>query len=300
MSLAVGTVVVDTGPNVLTKTWYNRAGAASDVGTVTIGVLDGNGATVVAAGTGTTNNGDGTYSYSLGIQTALTVLVLTWTGGSQSQVDHVDVVGGHLFTEAAARAFDRSAMTSATTYPDADIAAERARITDLLEGWTGRSWIRRYVRLETKGGGTRHLWLGPGSARLSDGRSLSRPGRGLDTMSVISASLNGSALTLGNIVVDNGRLWRTDGFWTYPTTSSPVNVVVEMEYGSPGVMGVDRIGLLLLRDHLVASNISDRARSFSDELGTMQFVTPGLAHAVSNIPEVNEWVAANSATVPVF
>jgi hypothetical protein len=293
-------ILVDTGPTTLTKTWY-LDGTATDVGAVTVGIVDGNGTSVVTSGTATTNNNDGTYDYALAVQADTTVLVATWTASSESQVDYIEVVGGSLFTEAAARAFDNAAMTSATTYTDAIIAAERERITDLLESWTGRSWIRRYARIEARGTGHRELWLNTGSSRLSDGTPLIRNGRGFDTVKVLSATVSGTAATVANITVGNGRLWRTDGYWTTPTVSNPMNVVVEFEYGvaSPQAMGADRIGLLLLRDRLVASNIDERASSFSDELGRYDLVTAGVRRAVSNIPEVNLWVMKNSVRVPV-
>ncbi len=89
-------------------------------------------------------------------------------------------------------------------------------------------------------------------------------------------------------------LWRTDTTWTRATTSDPLNVVVEFTYGvEPGTNGSDRIGMVLLRDRLVPSNISDRASSFSDELGTYRFVTAGFGSNVTSIPEVNAWVQAN-------
>jgi hypothetical protein len=293
------TILRDTGPTTLTKTWYVN-GTATDVGDITIGIVNGAGTEVVAPLTATTNNADGTYDYNLAVQGDVSVLRATWTAASQSQDDLIEIKGGRLFSEAQARAFDNSALTNASTYPDADIAAERERVTELMEAWTGRSWVPRYCRLEALGHGGRELWLNSGSTRLSDGTPLYRPGRAWDTVKVIAASVNGTAVTVGNIEVGNGRLWRTDGVWTTTSTSSRYNVVVEFEYGLLVPQdGADRIGLLLARDRLVASNIPDRAISWSDELGTTRLATPGVGGAVSNIPEVNEWVRQHSVRIPV-
>ncbi len=81
--------------------------------------------------------------------------------------------------------------------------------------------------------------------------------------------------------------------WTLPTSSSPLTVVVEFVYGLPsGWEGSNRIALLLLRDRIVPTKIEHRATSLSNELGTLQLVTPGRGRALTNIPEVNEWLAA--------
>ena len=294
-------ILVNTGPTTLTKTWYVD-GDATDVGTITIGINDGTGTVVVASGTVVTDNSDGTYEYSLtrDLIPNPTILVTTWTEASaQSQTDHLEVVGGWLFTEAAARAFDSSAMTNATTYPDAVIAADRVRITDLLETWTHRSWVPRYARVELAGNGTRRIAV-KGGVRLSDGTRYTRSGYQHDLNSVLSVTANGSAVSTSNVVIDGSELVRTDTTWPTATTSNPLNVVVEYTYGlPPGAQGSDRIGLLLARDRIVSSNISDRASSFSDELGTYRFTTPGIGRAVSTLPEVNQWVKDNSMMVPV-
>ena len=296
-------LTANAGPYSLTKTWYVD-GTATDVGAVTIGVTDGNGDTVVASSTATTNNADGTYTYSLADQTNVDILKATWTRSDTSAdlVDaRVEIVGGVLFTEAQARAHDSSAMSNTTTFTDAMIADERTRITDDLEQWTGRSWIRRYCRAEFAGTGSRTLYMVDGNPRLADGTRLNRPGRLRDIVQVLSVTVNGTSVSTGNVVVDGDRLIRTDTAWSSPTASNPLNVVVEWEYGvEPSTNGVDRIGLLLLRDRLVASAVPDRALSYSDELGTIRYVQPGgPMNNRTGLPEVNAWVQGNDVRFPV-
>lgn len=286
------------GTTALTHTWYVD-GTATDVGDVTVGITDATGAVVVAAGTATTNNANGTYTYTLADQTAVKLLTVTWTDVSSGddQADTVEVVGGLLFTEAQARSFDSSALTNTTTYTDATIWAEHLRVADLLESWTGRSWIPRYRYAKFEGTGTRELYLN--DVVWSTGGSQGQ-GADKDVQSVISGTINGSAITAANVQIMPYSLFRTDGHWTAPTSTTRQNVVLQYEYGRPHLEdGVDRIALLLLRDRLVASAISDRATSYTDELGTLRFETPGRFGNVSTIPEVNEWVKAHSAKVPL-
>ena len=294
----MNTRVLKNTAALLTMTAY-QDGTATDLGTFTIGIVDATGTTVVAAGTAVTDNSDGTYEYSLAGQTSVGFLTATWTeSGGTVFTTQIEVVGGHLFTEAQARAFDNAALANTTTYTDADIMRARDRITDKLEQWTGRSWIPRYRYGLFSGTGDR--WLGLRDAQKTVGGSGGE-GSGFDPISVISGAIGGTSITTGNVeVFDNGYLYRKDGMWTSGTSTNPLNVAVGYEYGKPNLVdGVDRIALLLLRDEIVSSNISDRTSRFSDELGTYTFVTPGQGRAVSNVPEVNEWVMAHDMRLRV-
>ena len=274
-------------------------GVLTDIGTITIGIVDQVGNTVVAAGTAVTDGGDGTYTYALAAQTSVNQLTVTWTesGGSSFQTFHA-VDGRFLFTTAAARTFDNSALASTSAYPTTTIEAARRRITAKLEQWTGRSWVPTYRYGEFAGTGDR--WLGLRDAQVSRGQSGGE-GSGFDPIQVISGTINGTSITAGNVqVFDNGYLYRKDGLWSSGTSTNPLNVKLGWEYGMDNLVdGVDRIGLLLLRDEIVSSNISDRTSRFSDELGTYTFVTPGQGRAVSNVPEVNEWVMAHDMRLRV-
>lgn len=291
----------------LTLTAYTD-GTATDQGTFTVGIVDANGDTVVSSGTAVTDNSDGTYEYTLAAQTEPNVLTVTWTeSGGTVYATTVEVVGSHLFTEADARAFDAKSngtapLSSASEYTDAKLDAERNRVTDLLEAWTERSYIRRYCRSEFAGDGSRMLLARDGDPRTSTGEPLHRPGRHTDIVTILSATVNGTAVTASNVKVDptNGAFYRTDGSWSTATSTNPRNIVIEYTYGlGYPVDGADQVAMMLLVDRLVPSAISDRAVSFTDELGTVRFETPGRFGNVSTIPEINAWVKAHSMKIPL-
>jgi hypothetical protein len=305
-------LLAGAGPYAITKTWYVD-GTPTDVGDVTIGIVDGNGDEVVASSTATTNNGDGTYTYSLADQPNPDRLKLTWTRVSTGAdlVDRLELVGNWLFSEARARSFAAKAdatsalipLASSTEYPDAVIADERTRIGDDLEFWTGRSWIPRYARLELHGNGSSVLRLHDGVCRTADGYALNRPGRTNDIAQLLSATVNGTALTLTDIEIDpiGGCLINKAGVWTAATVSTPYNVIVEYVYGIPSLIdSVDRIALKILVDRLVPSAYPDRALRIEGEYGTMQLIQPGgPMKNVSRVPEVNDWVMRHDHRVLV-
>ncbi len=285
-------ILEDAGPYTLTLSW-ELDGTATDVGDVTIGITDGGGSAVVAALTATTNNADGTYTYSLADQSDPNPLRVTWTRTDTGAdlVQRVEVMAAPLFTEVAARAFNNSKLSSTNNYTDAMISDERTRIGEMFERWTGRSWVERYCRVELPGSGSHELWLGDGYQRTSDGRPLHRPGATRDVSRLLSVTVGGVSVTLSTVTVMGGMLWRDGAVWTQGTVSNPLNVVVEYVYGLPAASeGSDRMALLLLVDHLANTKIGDNVTSFSDEMGTMQFLTAGRGRALTNVPELNQWL----------
>lgn len=276
-------------------------GTDTDIGTITIGVVDGNGDEVVASGTAVTDNADGTYSYTLAAQPNPDQLTVTWSESGSTVLAHrLEILGGILFTEAQARTFNAKAdasdalvpLKSATEYPDATLADERYRIINDLEYWTGRGWVARYCRLELQGNASVSLDLSKGIPRTSDGYALFRPGR-LDSISqILSVTVGGTSVATSNFKVDGRHLIRTDQAWTTPTITNPFNTVVEYVYGMPyPVDSVDRIALKLLVDRLVPSAFPERMITADTEYGTIRYVQPGgPMNNVSRIPEVNDWV----------
>ena len=292
----------------ITYTIY-QDGSATDIGTVTIGIVDANGDTVVAAGTAVTDNADGTYEHAITSPSEPNVYYVTLTeSGGDAVTVPVEVSGALLFAEHHARAFAAKAngtgpLASATEYTDAMIADERNAISDLLEDWTNRSWVPRYCRKTFVGSGERSLWLSDGNPITSAGEHLHRPGSNNDVRTIISCTINGTAVTASNIQFDptTGHLWRTDGVFTAGTSTNRYNIVLEYTYGThPETDSARRIGLLLAVDRLVPSAISDRATSFTDELGTLRFETPGRFGNVSTLPEVNHWVKTHSLKTPII
>ena len=113
-------------------------------GSVTVTVTDEAGTVIVNEQTAT-NESTGVYYYDLGIANTTDVnkLYAVWTGTwesvSQKLRTNHEILGFPIFTEKQAREFDIAQLSSASDYPDATIFEERARITDLLEQWTGVS-----------------------------------------------------------------------------------------------------------------------------------------------------------------
>ena len=277
----------------LTFTAYDD-GTQTDLGTITIGITDAAGSTVVASGTAVTDNGDGTYEYSLAKQTDVNLLIATWSvSGGADFTTYIEIVGSELFNEAQLRAFDNSALSDATDFPDADIAATRDRVTDYIEWATGTSFIRRYCRTVLAGSGNRNIWLSDGFHVTSGGYPLNRPGAGKDVVRVIAAN-DGAAVTLADIDVNpSGQLALTDGVWTKSATSDPWNVAVDYEYGHPYPDGaVDRVAMLIAQQWLTSNRIPSNAASFTDPLGSYTFDETRLPF------EAYQWIKAHRT--PVF
>jgi hypothetical protein len=286
---------------------------AESVGDITVTVTNGNG-TVVDEDAATTDNEDGTYDYTLFLadNTRIDVLKLIWTlDTGETVTTFEEIVGNLLFTVSSAREFgaksDATAalkpLASTTEYLTATIAAERVRITEDLEYWTGRAWIPRYARIVFSGNGTTRLQLRKGICRTADGYMLNRPGRFNDTALLLSASIGGTAVTLSNVEIDtvSETLILKSGVWTYATAANPYNITVEYVYGPPYLIdGVDRIALKILIDRLVPSAFPDRALRVEGEYGTMQLVQPGgPMKNVSRVPDVNDWVSRHDHRVLV-
>lgn len=277
----------------ITLTTYSD-GTQQDLGTVTIGIVDANGDTVVNTGTAVTDNSDGTYDYTLAKQTEPNLLIATWSvsGGADFTTYH-EIVGSELFNEAQLRAFDNSAMTSTTDFTDADIAATHDRVADYLEYQTGRSWIRRYCRTVLAGSGNEYVNLNDGFNTTSAGLPLNRPGSGQDIISIISAD-DGASVTTSNINVNTltGDLNLTEGSWEKATNTNPWNVTVEYEYGQPyPTEGVDRIAMMIAQQWLTSNRIPSSASSFTDQLGSYTFDSTRLPF------EAWQWIQAHKTAV---
>lgn len=306
-------LLAGAGPYLLTKTWYVD-GTPTNVGTVTIGITDGNGDSVVAGGTATTNVGSGVYTYQLADQANPDLLKITWTRSDTSAdlADRIELIGAWLFTEAQARTFGAKAdatsslipLASSTEYTDAMLADGHERIVADFEAWTGRSWIPRYCRLELPGSWSSTLSLSRGRARTSDGFNLHRPGHLNDIAQVLSVTVSGESVSVGSVQVDPLRecLIHDTGTFAGSSTQDPFNVVVEYVYGLPyPTDGADQIALRLLVDRLVPSPYPSLALRWDLADGSsMSLVQPGgPMRNVSRVPEVNQWVNAHNYRVLV-
>lgn len=297
-------IVSKFGTTTLRYTWVNAAGSATDVGTVTVDITDGNGSAVVSAGSAT-SVGTGVYTYDLDLQSDPNQFTVVWADADSDarRTQYVEAVGALLFSEADARSFKAKAdaashlkpLGSESEYPDETIASMRAAVTDDLERWTSRSWIPRYARVEFCGTGTNVLEASDGECRTADGFTLNRPGRYNDIASILSVTVDGETVDPDNVKGSFGTLVRSGAVWP-----SGADIIIEYVYGLPDLVNsVDYIALLETVDRLVPSEITDRALTVDTDYGTVRMVQPGGPMAnVSRLPRVNAWVAENSAKVP--
>ena len=247
-------ILAGTGPTLLTQTWYVD-GDPSDPGTVTIGIVDGDDTIVVAAGTATNNTGVGVSTYSLAIQAVPKQLTITWTAGSQTQIDTLEVVGGWLYTEPDLRVFYGSDLDAAT-YSDAQLAEARERITTEFEQICSVSFTRRWRRENLSGDGTYLL-------------RVERP----YISSVVTATVGGTDVS-STVSADPflPYLHRTSGTWNRATTTDPFNVDVSYVHGHATVPpDVKRAAMILARQQLAkdvtGQGIPETASSWNDSTG---------------------------------
>jgi hypothetical protein len=276
----------------VTISTYND-GTLADQGTLTVGAVDANGATVTATGTSVTDNSDGTYNYTLAAQSEPNFLTLTATedAGVPIFTTHIEVVGSVLFAEHQLRAFDSSMLADGTKYSDAAILAAHDRVSDYIEQQTNRSWIRRYCRVELAGNGNYDLHVGDGEARTAAGVPLYRPGWSRDVIRLLGVSVDGTPIDVVSFkVAPSGLITRSDNTWTRPTRTNPRNVVIEYEYGQPyPVDGVDRIAMMIARHQLASSRVPASAQSFTDSVGSYTFDETRIPY------EAYHWLKAHQA-----
>lgn len=270
-------------------------GTATDPTVASVAVVDeaGNAVSVGAASIAGSSSGRVSATIAPAVTADVANLAATWTltvgGSSQSFVTYHRVVGDWLFTEAEARAFDGSAMASATTYPDAVLRAARDRISESFEDVTRVPWGLSYGREVLDGDGGDVLWLR--GNRISEVLGISYRTRGQTTWTAFTAS------ELADVMVElNGRLTReTRGTFAYGKR----NILVEYEHGwQPIPDEVKRAALWLLKDQLCGSDLPRNAISQSDQLGTFTLSVPGLRGSYYGLPQVDEVVKRYTLRMP--
>lgn len=268
---------------------WEPQGTATDVGTVVVTVTRGDGTTLVTDAA-TTNNADGTYDYTLtpANNSQVDRLRFDWKRSSNNEIvtTYEDIVGGFLFTESEARAFDDQVLADAATYTDQDIIEARDRATTIFEDYCHRSFVPRFGRVKaaTPRYTPRELALQE-SIRLEGGA-----GYWHDLIEVLSATDAAGSVTTSNIVVGAQTLYRTDNAWSGNVGGgNPWPVVVNYSYGlSRPPADIRHAALILARYELVVKDVSDRMISFADpNVGTVRLSTPGRDYP-TGIPVVDE------------
>lgn len=254
-------ILRNTGPTTLTETWYVN-GTATDVGTVTIGIVDTDGNEVVAPGTATASAVAGVYTFELPVQTEVKELVITWTDDDdQYQVEMLSVIGGWLFTEAGLRAYYGADLASATAFTDAAIMVARDRITEEFEEICGVSFVPKYRR---------QTLLGNGTSMIQADRYR--------IQEVLASTINGTTQTASDLTAHPTLPYinhKTSQF-TAPTAANPYNVTVSYRHGWDSPPGdIVRAAMALARHQLIkdstGAGVPETASSWSD--GTGQYVS---------------------------
>ena len=270
-------ILVDTGET-LTVTFYSgETGTDASTGSVTIGIVDAAGATVVASGTATSAGGSGVYSYALAAQDKLKRLTATWSGtfGSAMTFDtHHEVVGGWYATPAEVRAMD-SILGEATTFPLADLIDAIDYSAAVIDDYTGVSWVQRYHRFVLNGTDTDTIRLPV-----------------MFPTTLLTASVDGSALSSAKIaevaMFDDGLLQRKSDLWDYTDPGNLIVIEVEAGVDTRAPNDIRWAARTLARFHLLeqVSKIPSQAISVQSEFGQIQLAQPGM-NRPSPLPDVN-------------
>lgn len=274
----------------LAVTVYSGETATDADGSVTVGITNAAGTTVVAAGTSTTRTGVGEYTYTLAAQSDLAELTVTWTGTWGTAMDFVttsEVVGNFYCTPAELRAMDLLSG-EATTFPATDLVAAIEYSTDVIDDYVGAPFVQRYQRDVLNGTDSQVI-------RVTQ----------LFPETLLAASIDGTALTADEItntaLFEDGTMMRKDGVWSYTTPGN--KVVIDYEHGS-GVTAPSDIRWAcktLARYHLLeqVSIIPSRAVQIQSELGSITLSQPGGLNRPTPLNDVNVILNRHKHRAPV-
>ena len=271
--------VLRNSAETLSVTFYNGETATDADGAVTIGITDGNGDTVVGAGTATTSAGSGVYTYNLAGRSDLDTLTATWSGtfggNAMTFLTQVAVIGGVYVTPAELRA-QESISGETSVFPLADLVEAIDYARHVIDDYTGASWTYRGKRETLSGSNTEYLRL-----------------KHMFPRRVISASVDGTALTatqLNNLALDEtGVIVRDDDAWTFTTPGHKVKVHYEHGITETPPPDIKWAAVTLARFHLLeqVSRIPDRATQVQSEFGNITLSQAGGFTRPTPLNEVN-------------
>lgn len=263
------------------ETLVYRDGTLTDpasAGTVTVVDEDGNtlssgAATVVGSSSGTLR-----YTPTAAAMAQVNLLTITWasvvlgTDPAITLTTYGEVVGDMLFTEAGARAFDNAALGNATTYPDSAIRFAHDRIHDAFEGILRFPLGRRYFRETLDGEGTSKLRLDNRWIRTIRKVQTRTPGTATWTDFTADELAATQATRWGQVVREDTGVF----------PEGVQNVRISYEAGAPIDGDLRLAALMVLRNQLVPSNVSDRALFQTNELGQFRM-------AVADATQPGRW-----------
>lgn len=244
-------------------------------GPVSVEVEDHAGNVIVPSATAANPAGAGTYSVAVPPQALLTVLTATWSGtfsGSPASfTTRHEVVGGLYATPAEVRQMD--ALADVDAYPTARIYDGIDWAADVIERYTGASFVRRFAVVYLAGETATALRLG----HLFPSRLLSVKSDG------VAEDVTGWGLT------EDGVLTRATGVFPYSTVGPNVEVAVEYGITETPPPDIAWAARTLARQYVVdlVSRVPDRALSMTTEFGQVMLAQAGGPGRPTSLPEVN-------------
>lgn len=234
---------------------------------VTVTLIDALGATVVTGAA--VDAGQGTWTATFPAQ-PLGPYVIEWSSGDYTEYDHVEVVGGFLFSVSEARASDTYLADSAA-FPSNEIVAYREVVESEFQDITSRSFTTRvkYVNYVYAGVGD-YIVLVP-DAQAIEGVWID--GEPVDDFSDWTVNRLGMVST-GKDVTQAG---------------STLTVAIRYGFTNPPAK-IAQAGMVRLRNLMASesSGIPDRATTWQpEEGGTFRLATPGMSGFETGIPEVD-------------
>lgn len=266
---------------VLSAVTYDEFGAPANASAIAVDIIDPAG-TVVVTDAIPTNVGTGQYEYTYAVALDATISnqwKARWNAtvngtaiGPIEEFFEVTEAGDHYFTIAEARAFRNAKLADTTKYPTADIEAARDEVEEFIEEIIGYACVPRTRTVTLDGDAATEVFLP--DIRVTSITSVTVDGTAYDA--AVLADLQ---------ITDYGSLRRkTLGYFALGWG----NVVVTYVHGLAECPGpIKRAALILLYNRLVGSDVSDRALSFTNESGTLQYSTPNGMHRATGIPEVD-------------
>jgi|GEM_PF-926995 len=264
-------------------------------GAVTVGVVTGDGTTLVAAGTATTGSNPYLYALTAANNTVMQWLTATWTdaGDSSTHTTLIEVVGAYYVSPAEIRNSD-SSLTDAVKYSDARILQVRWDTEVEFETACGVSFVPRYRRVRLDGSGRGLLVLPDQMVRT------------VRSVRVYSDETTYTAFTVAELAAIDvsqgaGLIYRTDGnVWS----AGCKNIVVEYEHGfdrPPADVRQAFLTRVRSRLNFDKSGIPDRATTYVPaEGGTFSLATPGRGGSITGIPDVDVVLARYDYNLPGF
>ena len=270
--------------------WTNRdqnGEATAAAGTVTVGVVNTAGTTVLAAGSSTGSGATtGVYTRALtATHTAsLDIRTATWTDGgdSSTHTQKIEVVGGYFFSLSELRQL--AGIDDTDKFTDARCRLFRRYVENVIETWTDVAWVPRYASETYSGNGLDVLNL-----------------RHTQIRSVRSVTIDGTAATLSafNTERDTGLCEYSGG--TFAATERN-NVIIGYEHGFDAppedlkTAAMQACQYLLLDER---AGLSPRAIQVDGEFGSIRYSTAS-SDRPFGLPDVDAVVMKYSQRVPGF